>query len=1056
MVLALLVEGVRLQAQTPTSGAALPKSVTDYSGESGVFESLSRVYRYAADGTGTREVTGVILVNNSAAVKGSSVLSFDFASSGEHIEIDYIRVRRPDGTVISTPASDAQELPAAVTREAPFYSDLKQEQIPVRSLREGDHLEYKLRIVRTRAESPGHFWGEDSLFKPSTGFVVLSQDIEIRVPKSSYVQVWSPTLQPQRSDTTDEQVYHWHGSQPVPVAGKTANSLLLLDKEPKDGEPKLPQIAWTNFHTWAEVGAWYRGMEGTRVEPDDTVRSRAAELIADKTTEDAKARALYGYVSTQVRYIGVDFGVGRYQPHEASEVLSNQYGDCKDKHTLLASMLASTGITTDAVLIGAGVAFNEAVPSPGSFNHVITLAHIAGKAVWLDPTAEFAPYRLLNPVIRGRKSLVVPLTGEAHVETTPTELPFAPSTYFEATGSLDEQGTSHSHMVIDFRGDDEVPFRQAVSAVSHSQWDELMQHISQAMGYSGKVTNAEFSRPDDTSTAFHVAYDYEREKNGDWDNHRILAQIFPIYLADADEKDPPVLPIELGAPHVEVSHAVMKLPKGWTATLPADVHTKTSFATLDKTYKVVDGSIITDRRFEVLQEKVPAADWRAYHQWYKDAGLKDGELYIQLSNPGDTTQENSDQAQELIRQANEAEQKYDWPGTLELLNKAKSINPSQAYLWSNFGYVAMMTNKSDDAIKDFRLEIANHPELPNAYSLLAGLLLRQGKTDDAISTLRSSLEHNANEQIALQLAAILTERSGDYAAAAKVLRDASVALPDSAPLKMRLGITLLHQEDKHEGEAVLLNILKSSEDPGELNDSAYELANASLDLPVAETASRRSLELLDAASNRGETDAAAIRRSRLIISAWDTLGWILFQEGKTDEAEPWVRAAWRNGFAAEPGYHLAIIYQKQGLKDQALSALLLAAGGSSGTNAVEVQKLISAKMTELRKAGAKTDVHDARMTLQEMRTYSFSADARAAVGEAWATIEIAVTTKGINDITFVDGDKTLMEIKERVQKLNLDLDIPAESHATILRRGILSCHSKITCQLVLIPSKETN
>ena len=49
----------------------------------------------------------------------------------------------------------------------------------------------------------------------------------------------------------------------------------------------------------------------------------------------AKIRALYSLVATRYRYIGIAFGIGRYQSHSAAEVLEKQYGDCKDKHTLL-------------------------------------------------------------------------------------------------------------------------------------------------------------------------------------------------------------------------------------------------------------------------------------------------------------------------------------------------------------------------------------------------------------------------------------------------------------------------------------------------------------------------------------------------------------------------------------------------------------------------------------------------------------------------------------------------------------------------------------------------
>jgi transglutaminase-like putative cysteine protease/tetratricopeptide (TPR) repeat protein len=1048
-----------------TSAASVPQpATTAYSGESSVFEHLSRVYRYAADGTGSREISGVIAINNAAAVKAYSVLPFPFASSAEHVEIDYIRVRRPDGTILVTPTTDAQEMPAAVTREAPFYSDLKEEQIPVRSLREGDHLEYKIRIVRTRAEAPGHFWGEESFFKPSSGLIALSEDFELHIPKPSYVQVWSPSHQPVRADTADEQVYKWHSSQLLPVAGKSANALLLLDKEPEDGEPKLPQIAWTNFHTWAEVGAWYRSMEGHRVEPDDTIRAKVKELTAGLTTPEAKARALYGYDSTQVRYIGVAFGIGRYQPHEASEILSNQYGDCKDKHTLLASMLDAAGISSDAVLIGAGIAFNEAVPSPGAFNHAITLAHIDGKPVWLDATSELAPYRLLNPVLRGKKALVIPLDGEAHIDTTPTELPFTPFTRFEANGSLDDQGTSHSHIVIDVRGDDEVGFREGVQSVSRGQWDELMQRISQLMSYSGKVTNTDFSRPNDTATPFRASYDYEREKNGDWEHLQIIPQLYPVVLSDVDEKDPPVMPIELGTPHVETSHAVMALPKGWSATLPDDVHAKSAFATLDKTYKLVDGAVVTDRRFEVLQKNVPANQWHSYHAWYKAAGLSDGELYIQLSKhtisipnnpafPFPSHAEVNEDAADLVRQAVADEQKHDWSAAHKQLDKAKSINSEQAFLWSNYGYIAMVDHKTDEAIKDFRREIVSHPDEPNAYILLAAVFMQQHKTGDTIAVLRSSLIYNTDENIVLRLQALLITSNGDYAGAAKILRDAHKALPDSAAIKMRLGIALVHldtNEDKHDGETILLDILDHSEDPGQLNDAAYALANASLDLSEAETASRHSLDLLDAASSRGETDHPALLRASLIVSAWDRLGWILFQEAKTKEAEPWVLAAWSNGFGGEPGYHLAAIYKKQGRQDDALSTLELAKGTSTGTNAEEVKKLITDMTKELIAAGAKADQRD----LQNMRTYEFPVQRTPSKGDNWATIELAVTTAGTDKVVLMDGDNSLMQISDTIKAFPLNLKVPQQSHATLLRRGVLSCHTSTTCQLVLLSTHD--
>ncbi len=415
---------------TASTGSAVV-AVDQYAGESAVLERSDVVYSMAADGTGSVLRTVVVRVQSEAAVKELGIIGIAFAGASQRVEFQYARVRRPDGTVVETPVGDAQEVPAEVTRQAPFYSDLKEKQLPIRSLRVGDKLEWQARVVISKAEAPGQFWGQET---EADNGVILEQSVELRVPKDKTVKVWSPTLKPVESVAGEERVYRWTDSQTKPTTGKEAEAeaeakkkkVFTPEQELDAKEGKLPTIAWTTFPSWEAVGAWYRGLEGDRMVASAEVKAKVAEVTAGKTTEEEKVRAVYGYVATQVRYIGVAFGVGRYQPHRAEEVLENQYGDCKDKHTLLAAMLGVLGVKTDAVLIGAGIRFNPDVPSPASFNHLITLATVGGQPVWLDATAEVAPYRMLVAPIRDHSALAIPETGVARVEKTPAELPFKP------------------------------------------------------------------------------------------------------------------------------------------------------------------------------------------------------------------------------------------------------------------------------------------------------------------------------------------------------------------------------------------------------------------------------------------------------------------------------------------------------------------------------------------------------------------------------------------------------------------------------------------------------
>ncbi len=82
------------------------------------------------------------------------------------------------------------------------------------------------------------------------------------------------------------------------------------------------------------------------------IQAKADSLTANAKTDTEKVCLLYDYVSTHDHYIGIDFGVGRYQPHMAAEVLTNQYDDCKDKHTVLAALLHAEGFKVAAGLIG--------------------------------------------------------------------------------------------------------------------------------------------------------------------------------------------------------------------------------------------------------------------------------------------------------------------------------------------------------------------------------------------------------------------------------------------------------------------------------------------------------------------------------------------------------------------------------------------------------------------------------------------------------------------------------------------------------------------------------
>ena len=75
----------------------------------------------------------------------------------------YVRVRKPDGTVVETPASDVQDLDSQVSRAAPMYTDQKEKHIAVKSLAARDVLEFRIRWTVQTPLALGYFWFRTAL-----------------------------------------------------------------------------------------------------------------------------------------------------------------------------------------------------------------------------------------------------------------------------------------------------------------------------------------------------------------------------------------------------------------------------------------------------------------------------------------------------------------------------------------------------------------------------------------------------------------------------------------------------------------------------------------------------------------------------------------------------------------------------------------------------------------------------------------------------------------------------------------------------------------------------
>ena len=332
------------QAPAPTPSDHPSKTgETSFASEPYVIELLQTDVRFESDGKGQRDMHIRIRVQSESAVREFGLLVYPHMASFENLDVLYARVHKPDGTTIETPPSDIQELDSAVSREAPMYTDQREKHIAVKSLGVGDLLEVSLRWTIHDPVAPGHFWFDDNFYKAG---ICLNEKLEINVPANTTLKLTGSSPAPEVTEQGGRRIYTFHSSH---LKKEEEEDIPAWEKDFHGVPP--PSVRLSSFSSWADVGVWFGGLEQPRVQVTPAIRSKAGELTAGKTSDADKIRSIYDFVSSHLRYIGVDLGVGRYTPHSAEEVLANRYGDCKDKHTLFAALLAAVGIDAYPALI---------------------------------------------------------------------------------------------------------------------------------------------------------------------------------------------------------------------------------------------------------------------------------------------------------------------------------------------------------------------------------------------------------------------------------------------------------------------------------------------------------------------------------------------------------------------------------------------------------------------------------------------------------------------------------------------------------------------------------
>lgn len=344
----------------------------------------------------------IVKILNDRGKEKFSETGISYDSTYEKVELRFARTVKPDGTVADVGSRHIRDVSRYMN--FPLYSNARVYIISFPEVAAGAVIEYSLKIYNNEMINK-----KDTVISYSLKDhePILKADFSVVVPQEKRLHLKTINeeyntsgirLSPDIAQETGCRVYSWHF--------KDIPQIVPEPHMPPDADIN-PAFLISTFESWREIYTWWWGLAAPKIKADRAISDKVQELIKDASGDEEKARAVYDFCAQKIRYVAVEYGQAGYEPHKASDIFSNKYGDCKDQAILLVTMLREAGIPAWPALIPTNDSYRMHEDFPAMFfNHCIAATSLKGGIVFMDPTAETCSFGDLPPADQERNVLV--------------------------------------------------------------------------------------------------------------------------------------------------------------------------------------------------------------------------------------------------------------------------------------------------------------------------------------------------------------------------------------------------------------------------------------------------------------------------------------------------------------------------------------------------------------------------------------------------------------------------------------------------------------------------
>lgn len=548
------------------------------------------VVRFEADGRGARTYRQVVQVLTQEGAEAWGEHSFSYSGGSERLSVNWIRVLRPNGQVISSQPAHEQESLAPVALEAPVYSDQRVRRVTLSGVAPGTLVDWSYTIERTTPAVPGDYY---TAWRVTTGLLTRRSRLIVDVPAAVTPRILEENVRFPRQvvEARGRRVYTWATAE-VPK----------VEAEPFAAVPNTLYVSVEVAAptSWPAVASWYTKLAADRYALTPPLERELATRVRGGRSLDDSLRALHRWVAQDFRYVSLSLGIGGYRPRLPAEVLEARYGDCKDKATLFIALARRIGVAAYPVLLSSTGTADSALPTVQQFDHMIAAVDRPGpdgpRRLYLDLTSDLTPYGELPPAEQGSFALVVRDDGTAEEVRLPEAAVAANRSETTMIGAIDAAGLFTGRFTESKSGSLQYGLRQAYArSFNHDELSRMSQALAHGVfpGASGDSL-AIFDGRDLTALPIVAVTVRDAPIVSNAGGTRILTlpTALPNFASlglagELEQRRPRRFPIDvaavMGPVHI-VADLRITLPGGWRAHLPPGVTATSAFGSYTAEY----------------------------------------------------------------------------------------------------------------------------------------------------------------------------------------------------------------------------------------------------------------------------------------------------------------------------------------------------------------------------------------------------------------------------------------------------------------------------------------